>query len=234
MRDTSLGGMSLEMSWPRRYPDLSLVRVDLHVHSAASFDCDVPPLEVARRLMAYSIGPVFLTDHDTLDGARQLRDAGIGRTICGEEVTTSEGELIGLFLTRPVPPNLSPEESVRAIKDQGGVVYLQHPFDSRRRSLSEDAVERLRDSIDIVEVFNGRSGAERNRRAEDLCDAIGAVPGAGSDAHTLAELGRVYVELEEFDGPQDFLRKLEAGRIVAHPPAWSMRLRSAWRTVLRG
>src|SRR5207237_1100653 len=143
------------------------------------------------------------------------------------------GELIGLFLTRPVPAGLSPEDTVGEIKGQGGLVYLQHPFDVRRRSLAEDAVERLRGSIDIVEVFNGRSTAAGNRRAEDLCAILGTPAGAGSDAHSLAELGRVYVELEEFDGAQDFLRKLDAGRIVHDPPRWRLRLEGAWKALTR-
>jgi predicted metal-dependent phosphoesterase TrpH len=209
-----------------------LVRVDLHVHSAASFDCGVAPEAVALRLRSYGISPVFLTDHDTVDGALRLRDAGIGPSVAGQEVTTSEGELIGLFLTRPVPAGLSPEDTVGEIKEQGGLVYLQHPLDGRRRSLAEDAVERLRASIDIVEVFNGRSTAAGNRRGEDLCAILGTPAGAGSDAHSLGELGRVYVELEEFEGAQDFLRKLDAGRIVLDPPRWRMRLEGAWRKLL--
>jgi predicted metal-dependent phosphoesterase TrpH len=201
-----------------------LARVDLHVHSSASFDCSVPPAEVARRLRSYGMGPVFLTDHDSVEGARQLRDQGPHRTVMGQEVTTSDGDLIGLFLEEPVEPGLSAEQTVVRIKDQGGLVYVPHPFDRRRRALELVALERLRARIDIVEIFNGRSTADSNRKAEDVCQAIGAVAGAGSDAHSLRELGRVYVELEDFRGPSDFLAKLEAARIVRDPPRWRLRL----------
>jgi predicted metal-dependent phosphoesterase TrpH len=201
-----------------------LARVDLHVHSSASFDCKVPPQLVAERLRSYGISPVLLTDHDTMDGLRELRRAGDTEIIGGQEILTQEGEIIGLFLEQPLKSGLTPEETVEGIRSQGGLVYLQHPLEGRRRSLTLGAIERLRDGIDIVEVFNGRSGEEANRGAEDLCYALGAVPGAGSDAHTLEEIGKVYVELEDFVGPVDFLEKLEAARIVVGPHKWRTRL----------
>jgi predicted metal-dependent phosphoesterase TrpH len=201
-----------------------LARVDLHVHSSASFDCKVPPHLVAERLRSYGISPVLLTDHDTMEGVEELRRSGDTETIGGEEILTQEGELIGLFLEHPVAQGLTPEETVERIKSQGGLVYLQHPLERRRRSLRLAAIERLRDQIDIVEIFNGRSDEEANRGAEDLCDALGAIPGAGSDAHTLEEIGKVYVELEDFSGAVDFLEKLEKARIVLSPHKWRMRL----------
>jgi predicted metal-dependent phosphoesterase TrpH len=201
-----------------------LARVDLHVHSSASFDCKVSPHLVAERLRSYGISPVLLTDHDTMEGVQELRRSGDAETIGGQEILTQEGEIIGLFLEHPVAQGLTPEETIERIRVQGGLVYLQHPLEARRRSLTVGAVERLRHHIDIVEVFNGRSHEESNRAAEDLCDALGAVPGAGSDAHSLEEIGKVYVELEDFSGPLDFLQKLEAARIVVGPPGWRTRL----------
>jgi predicted metal-dependent phosphoesterase TrpH len=188
-------------------------RVDLHLHSSASFDCRVTPLQVARRCHQAGLSPIFLTDHDGVDGARSLLDAGHPAVI-GEEILTSEGELIGLFLKEPVPKRLSPEETVAAIKEQGGLVYLEHPYDSGRRNLREEAIERIANEIDIVEVFNGRSTPEVNRRAEELCATLGVPAGAGSDAHTLREIGAVYVEIEPFQGAADFLKKLRGARIV--------------------
>jgi predicted metal-dependent phosphoesterase TrpH len=201
-----------------------LARVDLHVHSSASFDCSVPPLEVARRLRSYGMAPVFLTDHDTVEGAAGLgRQEGV-RVVTGQEVSTRQGDLIGLFLVEAVAPGLTAEETVGRIKEQGGLVYVPHPFDRRRRALELATLDRLRRRIDIVEVFNGRSSAECNRLAEEACATIGAIAGAGSDAHSLEELGGVHVEMEDFEGPGDFLSKLERGRIVLSGSRWRRRL----------
>jgi predicted metal-dependent phosphoesterase TrpH len=190
-----------------------LIRVDLHVHSSASFDCKIEPERVAARCRQLGLSPVFLTDHDTIDGALKLRAAGV-RVVVGEEIVTTEGELIGLFLTERVPTGLSSKDAVGRIKAQGGLVYLEHPYDSSRRHLTEEAIEKLADVIDIVEVFNGRSDETANRRARDLCETLGAAPGAGSDAHTLGEIGSVYVEMEDFKGASDFLSNLRGSRIV--------------------
>jgi len=162
-----------------------------------------------------------LTDHDGIEGARSLVEAGQPAVI-GQEILTSDGELIGLFLKEPVPSGLSPEQTVAAIKQQGGLVYLEHPYDTSRRNLREVAIERIALQIDIVEVVNGRSRPEVNRLADELRRTLGVPAGAGSDAHTLAEIGRVYIEMEAFDGPQDFLAKLRGGRIVSRTNTWGM------------
>jgi predicted metal-dependent phosphoesterase TrpH len=189
------------------------------VHSSASFDCRVTPPEVARRCHQLSLSPIFLTDHDGIAGAQSLLEAGQA-VVVGQEILTIEGELIGLFLKEAVRKRLSPEDAIAAIKGQGGLVYLEHPYDAGRRNLREEAIERIADQIDIVEVFNGRSEPEANRKAEDLRTTLGVPAGAGSDAHTLREIGRVYVEMEAFEGPQDFLAKLRRGKVVTHAESW--------------
>jgi predicted metal-dependent phosphoesterase TrpH len=165
------------------------------------------------------LSPIFLTDHEVIDGARSLVEAG-EPVVIGQEILTAEGELIGLFLREPIPSRLSPAETVGAIKDQGGLVYLEHPYDTGRRNLREEAIELIAAQIDIVEVVNGRSQPEINRRAQELRATLGVPAGAGSDAHTLAEIGSVFVEMEAFDGAHDFLAKLRDGKVVTRGTGW--------------
>src|SRR5207248_1669021 len=106
----------------------------------------VPPLEVARRCGRMGLSPIFLTDHEGVGGAKLLLESGY-TAIIGEEILTTEGEMIGLFLTDPIPSRLSPEATVAAIRQQGGLVYLEHPYDSSRRSLREEAIERIASQI---------------------------------------------------------------------------------------
>jgi predicted metal-dependent phosphoesterase TrpH len=173
---------------------------------------------VARRCRQLGLSPIFLTDHEGIAGAQSLLEAGESAVI-GQEVMTTEGEVIGLFLEQAVPSRLSPERTVDAIKGQGGLVYLEHPYDPGRRHLREEAIERIAGNIDIIEVVNGRSQPALNRRAEELRATLGVPGGAGSDAHTLAEIGSVFVEMEAFDGPQDFLAKLRRSKVVTHSRA---------------
>jgi predicted metal-dependent phosphoesterase TrpH len=208
-----------------------LIRADLHVHSSASFDCTVSPEQVEARCRRLGLAPVFLTDHDSIEGALRLR--ATTRVVVGEEVMTTAGELIGLFLQERVPAGLAPMAAAAEIKKQGGLVYLEHPYDPFRRHLSEAAIEALADLIDIVEVFNGRSDDKANQRAEDLCATLGAAPGAGSDAHRIGEIGSVYVEMEDFDGASDFLAKLRNGKIVKGRMKWLLMAEASLRPKIR-
>ena len=205
------------------------LRVDLHLHTSASFDCSEPPASVARRCRSLGLDPVFITDHDSIEGALELQRAGDARIVVGEEILTADGELIGLFLNAPVPVGLSALETASRIHDQGGIVYLQHPYDTRRRALSEEAMEAIAEAVDAVEVFNGRSPAESNRRAQELRDTLGVPAGAGSDAHQVGEIGRAFVEMSPFDGPRDFLVKLHEARVVVGRHRWRQLLEARLR-----
>jgi predicted metal-dependent phosphoesterase TrpH len=204
---------------------VALVRVDLHVHTAASFDCQSAPIQVARRSQRLGLGPVFVTDHDTIEGALRLRtEAPDLEVVVGQEITTTHGELIGLFLQEAIPSGLEPAEAVRRIKTQGGLVYLEHPFDNFRRRLRQESIEELAEEFDVVEVWNARSSQEMNEKAEDLALTLGVPFGAGSDAHRLEEIGSVHLEMEAFKGPAEFLVALGEARIVHRPKGLFSRL----------
>lgn len=192
-----------------------MLKIDLHVHTSASFDSRSEPGQLRRRCRRLGLHPIFITDHDTIRGAleirRQFPDVEV---IVGEEIMTAEGEIIGFFLTEHVPAGLDPLEAVKRIKGQGGVVYLQHPFDPRRRHLTAAGIERIADQIDLVEVYNRRSAAVVNKEAVDLAKTLGVPRGAGSDAHHIRDLGTVRIEIEAFSGPADFLEKMWQSRIV--------------------
>lgn len=203
------------------------LRIDLHTHTSASFDCKVAPSDLLRRCRALGLSPIAVTDHDTIEGALGLERSDPGSVIVGQEVTTRDGEVIGLFLKRAIRSGQPARVAIEEIRAQGGLVYLEHPYDPARRSLREQTIEECAESIDIVEVFNGRSSKDANQRAEDLCATLGAAAGAGSDAHTISEIGGVYIEIEAFAGPGEFLHNLRAARIVQHPRRLILRIRAS-------
>ena len=186
----------------------------------------MPPGDVAKHAFKLGLSPLFVTDHDTIEGALRLKANGWS-VVVGQEISTADGDVIGLFLESAVPAGMSASETARQIKAQGGLVYLQHPFDRRRHALSEEAIEAIMEQIDLVEVFNGRSSSELNAKADALCASLGATPGVGSDAHSIRALGRCFIEMPEFSGSADFLVKLGRGRLVRRTSPWRMRLRTA-------
>ncbi len=133
--------------------------VDLHCHTRASFDSLSAPLDVVRRAAERGITHLAITDHDRIEGALEARDgAPAGLTvIVGEEVKTADGDLIALFLDRAVPPGLSALETIAAVREQGGLVGIPHPFDGLRNSMLRDAgLATLAERVDWVEAFNAR------------------------------------------------------------------------------
>ncbi|HET7676974.1 MAG TPA: PHP domain-containing protein [Candidatus Limnocylindrales bacterium] len=177
--------------------------LDLHCHSAASFDSLTSPADLTRVAAQRGLTHLAVTDHERIDGALRARDAAPdGLTvIIGEEVRSAEGDLIGLYLERSVPPGLSALETVAAIHEQGGLAGIPHPFDRFRASglarLGGDAARRLAAALDYVEIHNARvpyPGA--NQRAADFAQRAGLPGVAVSDAHSLLEVGLAYVSLD--------------------------------------
>jgi len=198
------------------------LRVDLHVHTCYSPDSISQPAQIVRRLVDRGPDYVAITDHDTIEGALRLKELLPEAVIVGEEIRTSQGEIIGLFLERPVAPGQSPLDTVEEIRAQGGLVYVPHPVDRWRGSaLDLEVWDEIVEEIDVVEVFNARvMNMADIRRAEKLAHRYGLARGAGSDAHLLREIGRAWVEVCPFDGPQSFLRALEDAVVGGRRSGW--------------
>ncbi len=193
------------------------VRMDCHLHTALSGDAVTTIDQLAERVQAEHLDVVCITDHNVTAAAIAAAERGIGaRVIIGEEIRTRDGDLIGLFLTERIPYVLPLDEAVRLIRDQGGLVYLPHPFDPGRSSLRA-AAQRLCASgvADVIEVFNAKVEDQRyNDQAVALAARFGLPGAAGSDAHDPDGIGAAYLELPDFDGPAEFLAALQRAEIT--------------------
>ena len=199
-----------------------MIKADLHVHTCYSVDCNTPLEGIVDRCLKIGINCLAVADHNTISGALKLKEMAPFKVISAEEIMTSMGELIGLFLTEEVPKGLSPEETIARIKSQGGLVGIPHPYgrppsllatSKRNNLLSPEIVSQ----VDIIEVLNSRSPfSGGSNKAWRLAVEYRLGASAGSDAHTLGEIGRAYVEMPEFNSPSDFLDSLSRGRIFGH------------------
>jgi predicted metal-dependent phosphoesterase TrpH len=212
-----------------------MLKADLHLHTDRSPDSLITPAKLVARCLERGINCLAVTDHNSIEGALAVQSIAPFSVIIAEEVNTSQGEIIGLFLKEEIPRGLSPEETVRRIKEQGGLVCLPHPFDRMRREpLRSAAREGILPEIDVVEAFNSRTTfAADNARARRFAEANGLAMSAGSDAHSLWEVGSAYVEMPEFETPQEFLETLRQGRIVGHRSVPLVHLISTWAKLRR-
>jgi predicted metal-dependent phosphoesterase TrpH len=170
-----------------------MYRVDLHTHSLDSPDGALSITHYRRMLDEKRLDCVAVTDHNTTDFALKLHAELGSRIIVGEEITTVDGEIIGLFLRRTIPAGLSLSETVQAIKQQHGLVYVPHPFETVRKGLSLAALDTIADEVDIIEIRNGRALVQnRAAQAEEWASEHDVPGAASSDSHGWHGWGRTY------------------------------------------
>ena len=189
------------------------------MHTYFSSDCDTPPKVVVERCRRAGLNCIAVTDHNSIQGALEVRKLADFMVIVGEEVKSSHGDIIGLFLEEEIPRGLSPLETVRRIKGQGGLVMVPHPFDSVRRGpLKPDAMREILPHVDLIEVLNARTTFSRDlEKCRRLAAETRVTPVAVSDAHTPWEFGSAYTEMDGFDGSaQSFNEALRGARILGH------------------
>ena len=191
------------------------MKLDMHGHTYWSSDSQLRLDDLERAIQRAGLDVVCITDHNEIGGALELQARGKVRVIPGEEIRTSEGEIIGLFLREKIPARLSPQETIAAIREQGGIVYIPHPLDRFRGSrLQAAALAAVLDQVDVLEVFNSRNLlAGDNTRALRLARSRGLRQGAGSDSHTGHEVGHAYVDIADFQSAADLLTALETAMI---------------------
>ena len=214
-------------------PSNEVLRLDLHNHTRASFDCLTDPEALLDRAAAEGLDRIGITDHNRLEVALEMYGRYPDRVIPGEEVKTAEGiDLIGFFIQTEIPKGTPAEEVCDRVRDEGGLLYLPHPY-ARGKGGGGRFAEVLAPKVDIIEVFNARMHPGRlNEPALTLATTHGKPGGAGSDAHTLGELGGAWVEVPPHDNrPEDLLHALASGKVHGRTAPHRVHLWSTWAKV---
>lgn len=193
-------------------------------------DCNTPLEKIISRCLELGINCIAIADHGTAEGALKMQKMAPFPVIVAEEILTPHGEIMGMFLKETIPSGLSVEETIARIRAQDGLVNIPHPFETiRGSSLNSKLIEEIAKQIDLMEVFNSRSPFIANSaKAQAFAQKHGIAHGAGSDAHTLYEIGNAYVEMPEFNGKDEFLEALVQGNIHGHRTSLVLRLFSGW------
>lgn len=213
-----------------------MIKLDLHTHSIASPDGGLKRDAYQHALATGQLDCVAVTDHNTTDFARDLQRELGERLIVGEEILTQQGEIIGLYLTATIPAGLPLTEAIAAIQAQRGIVYIPHPFETRRKGLSQASLDVSAHSVAIVEVYNGRAWAEpHDSQARKWAQTHRVVSAASSDAHGRLGLGRTYTVVQELPTRDTLVPLLQSATFSVRPPTLGAileptynRLRTRW------
>ena len=211
-----------------------MISVDLHVHTCYSYDSATRLADVVSGCNRAGVDCVAITDHNTITGALKLRDSGGIRVIVGEEISTTAGELLGLFLTEPIPRGLPALATIDLVHAQGGLVCIPHPLGRKPFSPKSDMgsvqngryvpsarvtrasrllTEEVIGGVDMMEVINSRTQFSTTWAAtRRLAELSRLSVTAGSDAHTATEIGHAGVRMPDFTDARSFLMALHDGR----------------------
>nr|WP_227739002.1 PHP domain-containing protein [Halorientalis pallida] len=195
------------------------VRVDIHCHTAASYDSQLLPERLLARAEAVGLDAVVVTDHDTVQGAHvatDLADDFDVTVIVGCEVSTAEGHLLALGVDEAPPPDEPLSRTAHRIRDAGGLAVVPHPFQRSRHGASADAIE----GVGGIEVYNALTLVGlRNAQAERFAREHGYPMFGGSDAHRTTGLGLAATEVtlrpDQLPTQEDILAAMRDGRTAA-------------------
>jgi predicted metal-dependent phosphoesterase TrpH len=193
-------------------------------------DCNLPLEKIINRCLEIGINCIAIADHGTAKGALKMQSLAPFRVIVAEEILTPHGEIIGMFIKETIPSGLSIKQAISEIRAQDGLVGIPHPFDTfRGLRLDSKELEALVDQIDAIEVFNARGPfLKPSIKAQAFAQKYDIPGTAGSDAHTIGEIGNAYIEMPEFNGRDDFLQALRTGKAFGHRTNPLIHFVTAW------
>lgn len=187
-----------------------MFKVDLHTHSIASPDGGISARQYEQALTSGRLDVIAITDHNSTEFALLMQQQLGDRIIVGEEIMTTRGEIIGLYLTQTIPSGLSPAETIDQIRAQGGIVYIPHPFETIRSGLTPQTLEEIADTIDLIEICNGRAFLQNRSSQTVVWSRLNNVVGAASsDAHGSLGIGKTYSSLAEIPTKETLVSLLQ-------------------------
>jgi hypothetical protein len=210
-----------------------VLKADFHIHTKYSMDCHSELEDIIKRCQKLGINCIAIADHDAVEGALRMQGIAPFKVIVAEEVLTFSGEVMGMFLKERIASGIPLEKAIAAIKEQGGLVSIPHPFDPMRGlRLNAEEFNQLASRIDIIEVFNARVlSAQTNSKARSFAREHNLPGTAGSDAHTIGEIGNVFVELDDFNSPAEFLDVLKRAKIEGKRSSPFVHFYSTWAKI---
>ena len=195
-------------------------KLDLHIHSILSSDGGIDKKDLDYIFENKILDYLAITDHNEIEFAQTMQEYFPGRIIVGEEIKTSQGEIVGLYLKEKIEKGMTIAQTLKAIKSQGGLSYIPHPYSERRHGIGPLLVDVFHDMVDFIESYNGRAilGIS-NKKAIQFVAERKLIHATNSDAHSLRGIGKVYNLISDAPTKDTLLSLLEkAEHITGRAP----------------
>jgi predicted metal-dependent phosphoesterase TrpH len=210
-----------------------MVKLEFHCHTHASKDSLTLPADLIAAARRKGINRVVVTDHNSVAGAREAQAIDPELIIVGEEIMTTKGEILAAFVQEEIPARLSPQETIRRLKEQGAFISVSHPFDELREGgWKESDLLEILPFVDAIEVYNSRCMFPRfNRRAREFAERHNIAGTVGSDAHAAFEVGRSLLLLDQFEGPEGLRKVIRGAKMRVKWSPWWLHLISRYASI---
>lgn len=210
-----------------------MIKLEFHCHTHASKDSLARPVDLIAAARRKGIDRLVITDHNSIWGAREAQAIDPDLVIVGEEIMTTKGEILAAFVQEEIPARLSPQETIKLLKEQGAFISVSHPFDELREGgWKESDLLEILPLVDAIEVYNSRCMFPRfNRRARAFAERHNLAGTVGSDAHAAFEVGRSLLLLDQFTGADGLRNVIRGAKIRVRWSPWWFHLISRYASM---
>lgn len=210
-----------------------MITLEFHCHTSASKDSLTRPEDLVNTARRKGLDRLVITDHNSIQGALTAQRLDPELVIVGEEIMTTKGEILAAFMQEEIPPGLTPEETIRRLKEQGAFISVSHPYDTHRKGGWKEAdLLEIIPHVDAIEVFNSRCMDSRfNHRAELFARRYNLAGTVGSDAHGAFEVGTSVMLLDPFEGPDGMRKVIRQAKFRTKLSPWWVHLVSRYASI---
>ena len=211
----------------------SFIKADFHVHSIGSPDSLSKGENLYEQAKKIGLGKLIITDHNDIQVASALQKAHPDFVIVGEEILTTQGEILAIFVKEAVPKGLEPIEAFKRLKDQNAFISMSHPYAPMRHGWAESELESYLPYIDAIEICNGRNFQDMNKSAIEFARSHCINGTAGSDAHAVRELGAMGLCLPDFNNADELREAVKSAEVFGKESSQAMRFYSRQAVFLK-
>jgi predicted metal-dependent phosphoesterase TrpH len=212
-----------------------MLKLEFHCHTDASKDSLTKPADLIKTARRKGLDRLVITDHNSTAGAFAAQKLDPELVIVGEEIMTTKGEILAAYVTEEISQGLTPQETIKILKEQGAFISVSHPFDRHRKGgWEENDLLDIIHQVDAIEIFNSRCmNSMFNVQAKQFAEKYNLAGTVGSDAHANFEVGKSIMLLDQFEGADGMRKVIRGAKYKTKLSPWWVHFVSRYASMLK-